>query len=485
MNNLSLALPEIFLACTGLFLLLFGALRGDKSSGSVTILAVLAFVIAGALILYRPATGTAMHEMFAVDAFRRFVKVMILVASGLALALSPAHLKATQSAKPEYPVLVLFATLGMMLMVSAYDLIALYVGLELQNLALYVLAAFRRNDPRSSEAGLKYFTLGALSSAILLFGLSLVYGFTGTTGFSDLALLVTENAALASGLSIGVALVVAGFAFKVSAVPFHMWTPDVYEGAPTPVTTFLAAAPKIAALSLVACVLAQPLAEAASIWRPILMFLAVASMLLGSFGGLLQSNIKRLMAYSAIANVGTMLIALVVYDGASPDISIAGLQGLLLYLAFYSVGTLAVFAVLSALHRSDKPVEALTDLAGLSKTNPYIALALAIALFSLAGVPPLAGFFGKYFVLLAAVRGGMVGLAVVGVLTSVVAAGYYLRFVKIIYFDAPKGLPLNLVSEKIPRLVVALAAFVLVVFILSPSPLIESARRAAESLIVP
>ena len=483
MNNILLALPEIFMACAGLLLLLVGAFRGQKASNSVTWLTLLVFAVVAALVVYKPVNGTAMSEMFVTDAFRRFAKIMILLASGLSLCLSSSYLTRMKSAKPEFPVLVLFATLGMLLMVSAHDLIALYVGLELQNLALYVLAAFRRDDLKSSEAGLKYFTLGALSSAILLFGLSFVYGFTGTTGFADLALLVTQDTAQIAGLAVGIAFVVAGFAFKISAVPFHMWTPDVYEGSPLPVTAFLAAAPKIAAFSLVACVLAQPLAEAASVWKPILIVLSVASMLLGSFGGLMQTNIKRLMAYSAIANIGTMLVGLIAFDAASVSQSQAGLQGLLLYLAFYALGTLGVFASLHSIYRHDKTVEAIADLAGVSKDHPFASFALSASLFSLAGVPPLAGFFGKYFVLIAAVQAGLVWLAVIGVVTSVIAAAYYLRLVKIIYFDAPKGLPFTLVSERIPRIVAGAVGLALLLFIVIPSPLIEAARRASESLI--
>lgn len=493
MINLSLATPEIFMALAGMALLLFGVIRGDKSAQLVSWLAIAAMVVAGGLVFRQTESAVVFHDMFAVDAFRRFAKILVLILSGLSLFFAYPFFARTQGMKPEYPVLVLFATLGMMLMISAHDLIALYVGLELQNLALYVLVSFRRDEARSSEAGLKYFTLGALSSGILLFGLSLIYGFTGETSFSGITELFAQRQVLPAGLSLGIAFMIAGFAFKISAVPFHMWTPDVYEGAPTPVTSFLSTAPKAAALALLTGVLAQclsqggvetlaclppcnPFARPDVIWRPLLIALSIASMALGSLAGLMQTNIKRLMAYSAIANIGTLMIGLVVPRGT---------EGLLIYLPLYTLATLGVLGGVSILHRGGKPVENIADFAGLSKSHPMLAFALAALLFSLAGIPPLAGFFGKYFVLLAAVQGGMVWLAVVGVLASVISAAYYLRVVKIMYFDTGKGLPPDPVCEKIPTALVAGLAVFVVIFVLYPAPLIEGARQAAESLILP
>jgi len=482
MNNIALALPEMFLAVAGMLLLLFGAVRGEKSAPSVAMLTAVAFAITGGLILYDPADGLAFGGMFITDGFARFVKLLLLLASGLALALSSDVVRRASHARAEYPVLVLFATLGMMLMVSAHDLIALYVGLELQNLALYVLVAFRRESVRSSEAGLKYFTLGALSSCVLLFGLSLVYGFAGTTGYTALAAQLASGEAIPSGLAVGLAFTLAGLAFKIAAVPFHMWAPDVYEGAPTPVTAFLTTAPKFAALALVVRLMVQPFGNVADFWQPLVVFLAVASMLLGGFAGLVQTNIKRLMAYSGIVNIGTLLVGLVAFQKGTADVS--GIEGLLLYLALYLFGVIGVFAVILSLREKGAEVEKISDLAGLSKTHPPLAAAMGACLFSLAGIPPLAGFFGKYMVLLAAVKTDMTALALLGVIASVVAAGYYLRIVKIMYFDQPLHISLEATTEKPTRFVVVLTALVVTFFILIPAPLMEAARQAAESLVL-
>lgn len=479
----SLAFPEILMAISSLALLMWVAFRGEGSLISTTYMAV-AVMVGAAVLTLRTETGVTFHDLFAMDDFRGFVKVMLLVASSFSLLIAPSYLKISKCAKPEYPVLVLLATLGMMVMVSANDLMTLYMGLELQNLALYVLVSMRRDDPRSSEAGMKYFTLSAFSSCLLLFGLSLVYGFAASTNFAAIGTALTEASTEVAGVAVGLVLILAGFAFKTSAVPFHMWTPDVYEGAPTPVTAFLAAAPKVAALSLLGILFAGPFAHVSGLWQPVLMVLAVISMLLGSFGGLLQSNIKRLMAYSAIANVGTLLIGLVVL-GASSQLSTRteGLYGFLLYLMLYFVGTLGVFAILALLSHRDKAIEKIDDLAGLSKKHPALAAAMAACLFSLAGVPPLAGFFGKYFVLLAAVKADLLPLALIGVLTSVVAAGYYLRIVKVMYFDAQSD-SLQSVSQNSVHLCSAgvLALFVLMFFI-SPAPLMQSVQTAVESII--
>ncbi len=487
MINILFALPEMTVACAAIALLLIGAFRGEKAGGLVTSAAAVS-LLAAALVALGGESGVAFFGMFAVDDYRRFVKVLLLIAAAGSLTLAPAFLGGEKKGiKPEYAVLVMLATLGMMLMISAHDWMALYVGLELQNLGLYVLTAFQREEKRSSEAGLKYFMLSAFSSAIMLFGLSLLYGFAGGTGFDDVGKMLAQNPALPIGFVVGLVFVMAGFALKISAAPFHMWTPDVYEGAPLPVTAFLAAVPKIAALSLLAVVLGGPLIAAASVWQPILIVLAVASMALGSFAGLLQKNIKRLMAYSAIANVGTMLVGLVALDPARGGMSVLGLQGVLIYLPVYCVATLGVFGVMAALCQGDAPVESTEALAGLSQTHPWLAFVMAALLFSLAGVPPLAGFFGKYFVLLAAVKAELWPLALIGVLASVVAAGYYLRLIKIMYFDKKEGEALVLA---VPRSyahngVLALAALFVVLFVLWPAPVIEGARLAAERMLLP
>jgi NADH-quinone oxidoreductase subunit N len=496
MNGESLyaAFPEIFLAVCGMLLLILGVMRGDKSARMVGILSVVALLAAGILVLRLPnivtpvlhaVAGKSMqldtncygctvfNHMFVNDGFARFVKIILLAASALSVMLSWGYLENAGSDKPEYPVLVIFATVGMMLMVSAADMLSLYVGLELQSLALYVLAAFRRDDAKSSEAGLKYFVLGALSSGLILYGISLVYGFAGTTQFALLAKVLTGTPPL--GVVFGIVFVCAALAFKISAVPFHMWTPDVYEGAPTPVTAFFAAAPKISALALFTRVLMTPFAGMTHQWMQIIVFVAVASMVLGSFAGLVQTNVKRLLAYSSIANVGFALVGIV----AGGD---QGIQALLIYLAIYFLNTLGAFGVVLCLRRQGVALEKLEDFAGLAKAKPLLALAMVVFMFSLAGVPPLAGFFGKYFVFLAVVKAGMVPLAIIGVLSSVVAAYYYLRIIKLMYFD-----DLTVAFDPIPewgtRAVVGLTALTMLLFVLWPAPLIDSALVAAQSLI--
>ncbi|MDD3181385.1 MAG: NADH-quinone oxidoreductase subunit NuoN [Alphaproteobacteria bacterium] len=485
MIDFTLVAPEVFLACSGLFLLLFSVFRGRRSFISTTALAVVVLLGTAFLVVLSPAENSTTYGMFATGAFQRLAKMIVLGASGFGLIVASGAFPRAEDQKPEIPVLVLLATLGMMLMISASDLIGLYVGIELQNLPLYVLVSMRLEETRSSEAGLKYFMLGAVSSAIMLFGLSFVYGFAGTTSFAGIAQVIGDHgASLPLGLGLGLIFVVAGLAFKISAVPFHMWTPDVYEGAPTPVTALLASASKVAAMALVTLVLARPFVAMASLWQPALIVLSIASMALGAFAGLRQTNLKRLMGYSAIVNVGTILIGVIVVGGdALSQAAVAGVQGVLVYLAVYATATLAILGSLSLLGHKEQGIETIPDLAGLSQTQPAVAAAMSVALFSLAGIPPLAGFFGKYSVLLAAVQGGFIWLAIIGVLTSVIAAAYYLRIVKIMYFDSPKGLPVDVTSGTLPKVFVMLLSLSLVVFILYPAPFLEQAQIAAESLL--
>ncbi len=489
--------PEIFLAVSGMLLLLYGAVRGDKAGFSSSIIATVILLAAGVMVIQLdsilPLFGSvglpngqtmnlklscygcdAFNHMFIHDGFARFVKIILLVAAILSLMLSWSYLYQENLEKPEYPVLVIFATLGMMLMVSANDMLALYVGLELQSLALYVLAAFRRDHAKSSEAGLKYFVLGALSSGLILYGISLIYGYAGTTQFGALAkMLALPHPPL--GVIFGAVFICAALAFKVSAVPFHMWTPDVYEGAPTPVTAFFAAAPKAAALALFTRVLMSPLSGLTHQWMQIVIFISVASMLLGSFAGLVQTNIKRLFAYSSIANVGYMLVGLAAGG-------VEGVQAFLIYLAIYFLNTLGVFGVILCMRREGRAVEQIDDLKGISKTHPMLALAMVVFMFSLAGVPPLAGFFGKYFVFLAAVKAGLMPLAIIGVLTAVVAAAYYLRLIKLMYFDDPIQ-PIDPVPDTGLRAVVTITALIMLLLVLWPAPLVDSALIAAKSLV--
>jgi len=433
---LRLIAPEELLSLSGLVLLLVAAWGGDKASRMISILAVAALT-AAALLASPALCGGAMGsgtELFngqlRVDAFAAFGKLLVYASAAAALIVAPAFFDRLGAMRAEFPVLVLFAALGMGIMVSATDLLALYIGLEMNSLAAYVLAAFLRNDERSAEAGLKYFVLGALASGILLFGMSLTYGFAGSTSFAGI------NAALAhggmsTGMVVAITLVLAGLAFKISAVPFHMWTPDVYEGAPTPVTLFFASAPKVAAMALTMRVALYAFGSHVAVWQQIVVFAALASIVVGALGAIGQTNIKRLLAYSSINNVGFILIGLATATER-------GAAAMLTYLAIYVAMTIAGFvAVLMLKDENGDPVEAIADLAGLSRHRKVLSLCIAMVMFSLAGIPPLFGFWGKFVVFQAAVAAGMVPLAAIGIAASVIGAFYYLKVVKIIYFDEP------------------------------------------------
>ena len=470
--NFAIALPELILACGAMALLMLGVFTRKSRGELVLWLAVLLLVIAGFFVLGGSGTATAFGGSFIVDPFARFLKLLTLIGAAVALLMSIDFWREEGGLKFEYPVLVLFATTGMMMMISANDLIALYVGLELQSLSLYVVAAFKRDSARSAEAGLKYFVLGALSSGMLLYGASLVYGFTGSTSFAVIAAAVQPSGANL-GLIFGLVFLMAGFAFKISAVPFHMWTPDVYEGAPTPVTAFFAAAPKLAAMALTVRVLITAFPAVTLEWRQIVVFLAIASMALGAFAAIGQTNIKRLMAYSSIGHMGYALIGLA---AGSPE----GVAGVIIYLAIYLAMTLGTFACILAMRRGGRMVESIESLSGLSRTSPAMAFLLAMLLFSLAGIPPLAGFFAKFYVFLAAIHAGLYALAVIGVLLSVVGAYYYLRIVKIMYFDAPaerfEPMPATLAA------VLGISGIVVLFYSVYPAPLVEVSGYAAKSL---
>jgi NADH-quinone oxidoreductase subunit N len=472
-------LPEIALALGAMLLLLYGVFRPETDVDGRTVgwMAIAVLVFAGLMVLRQPTGVESLFQgAFVVDSFARFMKLLVLAGSAAALLLAFDDLSDARQMKFEYPVLILLSTAGMMVMVSAGDLIALYLGLEMQSLALYVLAAFRRDQLRSSEAGLKYFVLGALASGMLLYGASLVYGFTGSTSFQAIANAATGAAAVENiGLVFGLVFVLVGLAFKISAVPFHMWTPDVYEGAPTPVTAFFSSAPKVAAMALLVRLMLTAFPGLAPQWQQIIVLLAIASMLLGAFAAIGQRNIKRLMAYSSIGHVGYALIGLAT---ASKD----GTQGLILYMAIYLVMTLGTFACILSMRRSDGPVEEIDELGGLAQNNLLMAFVLGTLMFSLAGIPPFAGFFAKFYVFLAAINAGFYTLAVIGVLASVVAAYYYLRIVKVMFFDEPKEQFLPIRPKQ--GFVMALTTlFVLLTFILPylPTPLISAAEAAARS----
>lgn len=467
------ALPELLLACGAMGILMLGVFRQEENSELPGWLAIALLLAVAALVFLQGGEEKTLFEgAFIVDDFSRFMKLLSLLGSASAIFISFDYLREARLLKFEFPVLIVLATLGMMMMISANDLIALYLGLELQSLSLYVIAAFRRDSIRSSEAGLKYFVLGALSSGMLLYGCSFIYGFTGTTGFDGIAVSLKESGA-GIGLIFGLVFFMAGLAFKVSAVPFHMWTPDVYEGSPTPVTAFFAAAPKIAAMAMMLRVILTAFPSITHEWQQIVVFISIASMGLGAFAAIGQKNIKRLMAYSSIGHMGFALVGLAAGTKA-------GVQGVIIYLAIYLVMTLGVFACILAMKRSDGMVEEIDELAGLSRNNPLIAFLLAMLLFSMAGIPPLAGFFSKFYVFLAAIHSGLYLLAVLGVLASVVGAYYYLRIIKIMYFDEPAEQfePMSVAL----KLVLGVSGVLVLFFFVYPAPLVAVADVAAKSL---
>ncbi|MGK2739895.1 NADH-quinone oxidoreductase subunit NuoN [Tepidicaulis sp. LMO-SS28] len=474
--NLSPALAEIVLAAGAMLLLLFGVYMKGNMTRLVSIGAVVLCVIAGGIILGQPDSRVlTFGGAFVMDGFGQFMKILVLLGSVGAILLSYNFIRREHMDRFEYPVLIVLATLGMLMMVSANDLISLYVGLELQSLSLYIIAAFNRDSVRSTEAGLKYFVLGALASGMMLYGASLIYGFTGTTNFDLIAgLIKTEGMSL--GLIFGLVFVLVALAFKISAVPFHMWTPDVYEGAPTPVTAFFASAPKVAAMALLLRVTMGAFPDAGGEWRQIVVFIAIASMLLGSFAAIGQTNIKRLMAYSSIGHMGFALVGL----SAGTE---EGVRGVVLYMTIYMIMTLGVFCCILAMRRKEEGmVEDIEDLAGLSQHQPLLAFLFSMLMFSLAGVPPLAGFFAKYFVFAAAIEAELYTLAVIGVLSSVVAAFYYLRVVKVIYFDEPAA-PFEQPLANELRIVLGASSIVTLFFVAYPAPLIALAQAAAGSLM--
>jgi NADH-quinone oxidoreductase subunit N len=479
--DLTPALSELLLFIGALVLLLLGVFREHEGTRVVTPLTVLTLVGAALVAIAHEKTRTIGFDgHFVFDGYAAFLKVLILLGSAGALLLAGGFLQDERIDRFEYPLLVLLSALGMSMMVSANSFIALYMALELQSLPIYVLAAFHRDNLRSTEAGLKYFVLGALASGMLLYGCSLVYGFSGTVQFDALADLWATGAAGGQGLPlgalVGLVFIVSGLAFKMAAVPFHMWTPDVYEGAPSPVTAFMAGAPKVAAVGLMLRVLMGPFHLWVDQWQQIVVVVSIASMALGAFAAIGQSNFKRLMAYSGIANVGYALVG--VAAGTA-----SGINGALVYMAIYLTMTLGTFACILQMRRQGRYVESIADLAGLSRRRPMMALALAIFMFSLAGIPPLAGFIGKVYVFKAAIDAGLIWFAVVGVVLSVVGAYYYLRIVKIMYFDEPAE-AFDPPTYPAVGSVAAVCAALLLFFILPilSSPLLISAQAAAAAL---
>jgi NADH-quinone oxidoreductase subunit N len=468
LSSMTQALPELVLAVGAMGLLMLGAYR-ERSDATVSVCAILLLIGAAVIVAVIP-NGRIFGTSFIVDDFARFMKILAYAGSAFAIVMSLDYLKVEKQQTFEYPILILLSTVGMGMLISAGDLIGLYLGLELMSLALYVVAASNRDSVRSTEAGLKYFVLGALSSGMLLYGCSLIYGFTGNVSFAGIAKASGEGGI---GLIFGLVFLFAGFCFKVSAVPFHMWTPDVYEGAPTPVTAFFAAAPKIAAMAIFARATITAFPGITHQWQQIVVFVSIASMALGAFAAIGQHNIKRLMAYSSIGHMGFALIGLAAGTAE-------GIQGVLVYMAIYLAMTVGAFAVILSMRRSEGMVEEISDLSGLARTNPALAFFLALLLFSLAGIPPLAGFFAKYYVFLGAIKAGLYGLAVIGVLASVVGAYYYLLIVKIMYFDEPaKGF---IPVPGALKAVLGIAGLFNLLYFVYPAPLIDAAGTAAKSL---
>ena len=472
LQDLMPMLPELLLACGAMLMLMAGVIFGERSAASVNGWCVIILFVVGGAVLWVPAgPHTMFGGSFLIDDYARFLKLLALVGSGGSLLLSLDYLTIEKQQKFEYGALFLLATLGMLMLISASDLIALYLGLEMMSLPLYVIAASNRENLKSTEAGLKYFVLGALSSGMLLYGASLIYGFTGTVSFAAIAKATQGGASI--GLIFGLVFLFVGFCFKISAVPFHMWTPDVYEGAPTPVTAFFAAAPKVAGIAIFARATVVAFPGITHEWQQIVVFVSIASMALGAFAAIGQRNIKRLMAYSSIGHMGFALVGLA---AGTPE----GVQGVLVYMSIYVAMTLGTFAVILSMRRDGKLVENISDLAGLARTHPTMAFFLGVLLFSLAGIPPLAGFFAKFYVFLAAIKAGLFTLAVIGVVTSVIGAYYYLAIVKIMYFDEPaQGF------ERMPmllRLVLGVSGLANILFFAYPAPLLGAATVAAKSL---
>jgi NADH-quinone oxidoreductase subunit N len=471
--NWTLALPELVLACCGMAILMVGVLqKGRETFELCSMLTIGAFVLAGMLLIAGPA-GSGYHGQFVSDRFSAFINLLVLAGSALTVIASLDYNEHENLRRFEFPVLILFATVGMLVMASSSNLMTLYVGLELQSLSIYVLAAFARDQLRSSEAGLKYFVLGSLASGLLLYGISLVYGFSGSMQFDQLARVLADPAKVSPGLIVGIVFIVVGLAFKVSAVPFHMWTPDVYEGAPTPVTLMLGTAPKVAAMALLVRAMATPFGHLLAQWQQLIVLVSIASVLLGAFAAIGQRNIKRLMAYSSIGHMGYVLIGLAAGTAV-------GVRGVLIYLLTYVFMNAGTFGCILAMRRRGVMLEQISDLGGLGRRDPMMALWLTVFMFSMAGIPPLSGFWGKYFIFTAAVQSGLWTLAVIGVLTSVVGAYYYIRIIKVMYFDPP-------VEAFDPRpaslsMLTAATGLFTALFFIFPAPFVGAAEQAARAL---
>ena len=468
MENFNLILPEIFISLSIMFLLILGVFKKDSSKLTFN-LSLFIILIAATITInetFSVSRVTLFNQSIVIDHMSTLMKIITLIGGFLVLVISSSYLKTFKLYNIEYPVLILSSILGMMVMISSNDLIVFYMGLELQSLALYVLATYNRDQLKSSEAGLKYFVLSALSSGLLLYGCSLVYGFSGSTNFDVISNQLNSNEYV---LTFGMVFILVGLAFKISAVPFHMWAPDVYEGSPTTVTLFFTIVPKIAALTVFIRFLYVPFLNLIDQWQMIIVFLSIASMVFGAIAAIGQTNIKRLIAYSSIGHVGYTLAGLA-------TVSNEGIQSSIIYISIYVVMNLALFSCLLMLKRKDQYYEDIDDLSGLSKNHPLLSLCLLLVLFSLAGIPPLAGFFAKFYIFKAVLEQSMYFLAIVGLLSTVVAAFYYLRIIKIIYFDKEK--------EKYDsdhslwlKFSLAVSTILILLYFIFPSELIEVVSR--------
>ena len=467
MSSLYYLLPEIFMFLMSVILLMTGLFI--KKIKVINYLAIFSIAVT-IIIILNQSFQSILQNSFIIDEFSKIFKVMILIGSASSLIMFFSSREDQHINFYEFPILILFSTIGMMVMVSSNDLLLMFIGLEVQSLGLYVLAALNRNSLLSSEAGIKYFILGALSSGLLLFGISYIYGFTGNTNFNLIAVNYSEDSL---GLIIGIVFVCSGLAFKVSAVPFHMWTPDVYQGAPTPITGFFALAPKIAAMGLLVRFLFNSFGEIYIDWQQILIFISIASMLFAAIAAIAQTNIKRLMAYSSIGHIGYALIGVAC-------VSSEGLKSLTVYLIIYLIMNISVFAFILTMKRNDEYFEQISDMSGLYRNHPFSAIMISLMMFSLAGIPPLAGFFGKFYIFMAAVESNMFILAIIGIIASVIGAFYYLRIVKVIYFDEPQQ-RYDGVSIKSLAVLFYPTSLLVIIFCFYPLPLLNIAETASKS----
>lgn len=478
LNDLLLIIPQFFLLFSAIILLMLGSFTKKNSAKIVVYFSVLTLFLVTFLEILMPwDIHVIFNNSLVENGFSRFVKSIIFMSSAFVIILSSKWLIRYDEKAFEYPILILFSSLGMSLMISANDLITLYLAIELQSLPLYVMAAFKRDSVESGEAGIKYFVLGALSSSLFLFGSSLIYGFTGSIEFSEISRSI-DILNINSGIVVGIVFILSGLIFKISAVPFHMWTPDVYEGSATPITAFFATAPKMAAMCMLVNILYGPFSGAFESWQQIIIFVSIASMSLGSFVAIRQTNIKRLLAYSSIAHMGFALIGLI-----SP-LSQLGVQALLIYMLIYIVTNLGVFACIISLEKNEgETISNTNDLSGLSKKYPFISFSMAMLMFSFAGIPPLAGFFGKYLIFRSAIENGLIEIAVFGLIISVVAAFYYIRIIKIMYFDE-SNIKITMLSSKGLNItnVICTIFIVFFIFIYSIFPISELADLAASSI---